>query len=182
MADCIDYNCSDLEEHLKNDCAEELVGGQDQAVIYKCGAGITDPSNGTQINAAIAAGDAVLVQNVKIGIDLPSPIEVDSNIALRSSKVTNYDRTASWMDGNVNAQNVNVFYPSWLNGTPVGGCIIYENGNADKAVTWIDAPIQATGGRVLPPDNNEFQRFEVTMKWKSLTDPTRHSAPAGVFD
>lgn len=181
MVTCVDYLCNDLETHLLNDCSEELLGGQDQAVIYKCAANITDPSDGAQILAAIAAGDAVLVKNIKVGIDAPSPIEIDSNIALRTAKVANYDRTATWMDGNINNQNVNTFYPSWWNGTPIGGAIIYENGNSTKAVTWINSPIQGIGGRILPPDNNEFQRFEGTLKWKNLTDPTRHAAPAGVF-
>jgi hypothetical protein len=182
MANCVGYNCSDFEEFLLNDCSEELLGGQDQAVLIKCGTIISDPSDGTEILAQIALGNAVLIQNVKVGIDAPSPIEVDSNIALRSSKVVNYDRTATWMDGNVNNNNVNTFYPSILNGAAIGGAIIYENGNDTKAVTFINEPIQMVGGRILPADNNEFQRFEATLKWKSLTDPTRHAAPSGVFD
>jgi len=181
MSRCIDYNCSDLADHLMNDCAEELTGGQDQAILLDCDHTITDFSNGTQINAAITAGTAVLVKNIKVGLDLPSAIELDSNIANRSPKLVNYDRTGTWIDGNVNNNNVNTFYPSWLQGRTLGGMIIYENGNDTKAVTVIDAPIQATGGRIIPADNNEFQRFEVAFKWKSKTDPKRYSAPTGVF-
>ena len=181
MSVCIDYNCSDLEDHLMNDCAEELLGGQDQVVLLDCDHTITDPSNGTQINANIASGTAILVKNVKVGLDAPSPIELDSNIANRPSKLVNYDRTGTYMDGNVNNHNVNVFYPSWLAGRSLGGMIIYENGNDTKAVTWIDEPIYATGGRILPADNNEFQRFEVGFKWKNKTDPKRYAAPTGVF-
>lgn len=151
-------------------------------VLYDCAASITDPSNGTAILAAVAAGNAVIIQNIKVGLDAPSPQEIDSNIANRVPKLVNYDRTATVVDGNVNQQNVNTFYASLFAGRTLGGAIIYENGNDTKAVTWIDAPIQCVGGRILPPDNTEFQRFEYQMKWKKKTDPTRHSAPAGVFD
>lgn len=181
MSNCIDYNCTDLEDHLMNDCAEELGGGQDQAVLLDCDHAITDFSNGTQINNAITAGTAILLKNVKIGLDLPSPIEIDSNIANRTQKLVNYDRTGTLIDGNINHHNVNTFYPSWLSGRALGGMIIYENGNDTKAVTVIDSPIQATGGRILPPDNNEFQRFEVAFKWRKKTDPKRYDAPTGVF-
>ena len=181
MSNCIDYNCNDLEIHLMNDCAEELLGGQDQVILLDCDHTVTDPSDGASILANISAGTAFLVQNVKVGLDAPSPIEQDSNIANRPSKLVNYDRTLSYVDGNINNHNVNTFYPSWLTGRALGGMIVYENGNDTKAVTWIDAPIYATGGRILPPDNNEFQRVEVVGKWKSKTDPKRYNAPTGVF-
>lgn len=164
-----------------NDCAEEVLGGQDQMVLLDCDHQLTDPSNGTQLNAEITAGRAILIKNVKVGMDAASPVELDSNIANRTPTLVNYDRSLSYIDGNINNHNVNTFYPTWFNGRTLGGIIIYENGNDTKAVTWINKPCRATGSRIIPPDNNEFQRFEGTIKWRSIDEPRRYAAPTGVF-
>lgn len=180
MANCIDYNCNDLESHLLNDCEEELQGGSDQMVILDCDHQVTDPSNGTQINAEIAAGRAVLVQNIKLGFDKPSAVTVPSNISGRTDKVVNYDRSGNLMDGNVSQTN-NVFYEAINNGRAVGGLIILESGAGKERVSWIDDAVQFTGGRVFPNTDNEFQRYEMDFTWRSLSEPGIYDAPTGVF-
>lgn len=178
MSNCIDYNCSDLETHLLTDCAEELPGGSPQAVLLDCDHTVTDPTNGTTINADISAGRAILVRNVKISMALPSPVKVPSNIANQTDKIVNYDRSLLMIDGNVNAQNV-LFYRSIVQGRSLGGMIFYEP-DANQ-VTWIDAAMKAEGGRVFPDSNAEFQRFETTFTWRKLDEPQVYSVPAGVF-
>lgn len=181
MNRCIDYECGDLENHVLNDCEEERLGGSDQIIILDCDHQLTDPSNGTEVLAEISAGRAVLVQNVKFGMDLPSAVEVASNISGRSDKLVNYDRSATMMDGNVNPDNID-FYNSILNGRSVGGIIFLESGDPeDPKVTWIDAAIRGIGGRIVPNENNEFQRFETTFKWRKKSEPQIYDMPAGVF-
>jgi hypothetical protein len=178
MSNCIDYNCSDLEDHLLNDCGEELPGGSNQMVILDCDHTVTDPTNGTTINADISAGRAILVRNVKIGMPAPSPVTVPSNIANQTDKLVNYDRSLTLIDGNINAQNI-LFYRALLQGRTIGGIIFYEV-DANQ-VTWIDAAIKATGGRVFPDSNIEFQRVETTFTWRKLDEPQVYSTPTGVF-
>ena len=180
MANCIDYNCSDLEDHVKNDCEDERQGGSDQMIILDCDHQLTDPSSAAEINAEIAAGRAKLVQNIKLGWDVPTAVTVDSNIAGRTPKVVNYDRTGQIMDGNVN-QFTNTFWDSLNNGRAVGGMIVYESGNGGDKVTWIDAAIQFQGGRTLPNTDTEFQRYEETFTWRSLTEPAIYDSPTGIF-
>lgn len=178
MSNCIDYNCSDLEDHLLNTCDEELPGGADQGVLLDCDHTVTDPTNGTTINTNISAGRAILIRNVKISMAAPSAVKVPSNIANRTDKIVNYDRAFTMIDGNVNAQNV-LFYRSIVQGRTVGGFIWYER-DANRT-TWIDAAIKAEGGRVFPDSNKEFQRFETTWTWTALDEPQVYSVPTGVF-
>lgn len=179
MPNCINYNCDEITEHLKNDCEEFLQGGVSQVLLLECNHAITDPSNATQVNAAISDGTATLIQNVKLGIDAASPETVDSPIACRPPKLVNYTRTASWLDGNVNAQNV-TFYNTAFNGRSFGGMIVYECSSGK--VTWYDDAITLTGNRIIPNTDAEFQRFEGVATWKGINDGSIHDAPAGVFD
>lgn len=186
MANCINYNCSDpLGDHTLNDCGEELLGGGSGAVALECNHQLTDPSSAVQINAEIAAGRATLFKNVKIGLDAPSPVEVDSNIGCGSTKVVTYDRTGTWVDGNVNAANQDL-YDNLFSGRQLGGLIIHECGTEETdtpKVTWIDASITFTGGRILPTGNNEFQRFEGAFKWRGLRSKSSiHNKPTGIFE
>lgn len=178
MATCLDYGCADeIQAQLLNDCEQEVLGGASAAVVLPCGHTITDPSDGTAINALIASGDARLYENLKIGIDLPSAVEIESNIACRPPKRVTDERSGTWIDGNVNSNNVSA-YDSLKNNT-IGGLIISECDSGK--VTFINEPLSFSGGRILPPTDSEFQRFEMVFKWKSRTEPTIHDAPVGVF-
>ena len=181
MANCIDYNCSDpLGLHLLNDCGDELQGGVKHAIILECDTTLTDPSNGTEVLAEIAAGRATLVKNVKIGMPAASPIKISSNVACSTDKLVTYDRTLTWVDGNVNDNNITEFYNNLLAGQSKGGLIIYECG-ADQ-VTWIDDEVRFTGSRIIPDSDNEFQRFEATVEWRNKLDSMIYTTPTGVFD
>lgn len=185
MADCIDYSCNDeLGTQLLNLCGEELLGGSSAAVLLECNHQLTDPSSGTQIAAEIAAGRATLVRGIKVGIAKPTPIEVESNVACGTTKLVNYDRTGTLVDGNVNAANM-TFYSKIFGGRTFGGMILFLCGTQEsengELVEWIDAAITFTGGKVLPTGNNEFQRFDGDFKWRKKTDNSLHYAPVGIF-
>jgi hypothetical protein len=182
---CPNYNCNDpLGAWTANNCGEELLGGGGGVILLECNHQLTDPSNTGLINIEIAAGRAKLITGVKIGINAPSPVKVDSNAACQNQKLVTYDRTGSYVDGNVSADNVEFYKPIFA-GRTFGGLIIWECGTEDSdagpQVTWIDAVVNFEGGRILPPNNNELQRFEGAFNWRSRHDADIYAAPAGVF-
>lgn len=182
MANCINYNCDDLQPHTLNaDCVEPLLGGLSDAVIFDCDHQVTDFTNGTQVNAEIAAGRAWLVQNIKVGIPAPSPIEIDALKACGTMTLVNYDRTATWTDGNVNNFNTVDFYCPLLRGRTIAAIILRECGNPDSMVTLINDEISFRGGKIVPDNNSELQRYEITLSWKSKCDPESINEPVGVF-
>lgn len=182
---CLNYDCNDpLGNHLPNTCGEELLGGGGGALLLECDHQLTDPSSAIEIAAEIAAGRATLFENVKIGIDAASPIEVDSNVACGTTTLVNYDRTGTWIDGNVNSNNVTL-YDKVFSGRTFGGLIIYQCGTAEaesgELVEWINSAIKFTGSKLLPNNNNEFQTFTGAFKWRKKTMPSLHTAPTGIF-
>ena len=182
MANCINYNCEDLQPHTINpDCGEALLGGLSDGVIFDCDHQVTDFTNGTQVLAEIAASRAWLVQNIKVGIPAPSPVEIDSLKACGVQTLVTYNRTATWTDGNVNNFNTVDFYGPLLSGRTIGAIILKECGNSDSKVTLIDSEINFRGGKIIPDNNNELQRYEITLGWKSKTDPESINEPVGVF-
>jgi len=179
---CINYNCDDtLGNHTLSNCGLERVGGASAILLLECGHQLTDPSNGTQINAEIAANRATLVQMVSVSYDRASPIEVPSSIPCEPDRVVNYTRQLMLKDENVNADNVN-FYNDVFKGRRFEGAIIFECGNESNQVKFIDATLTFTGSDRLPNSNSEFQDFEGIAKWKGRTMPAIYAAPTGVLD
>lgn len=165
---CINYNCIDpLGEHTLNTCGVERQGGASALVLFECGSLPTDATDGAEINALIAAGEAYLIKNVNVSYGAASPIEIDSNVPCQPQKVINYDREGALVDSNVNAANVE-FYNKIFAGRVFGGAIIFECGNEDDPkAKYISKSITFTGSDVLPNTDGEWQRFEATFKWKS---------------
>jgi hypothetical protein len=50
-------------------------------------------------------------------------------------------------------------------------------------VIYITAPVGITTSAnfILPEQNNELQRYEVTFSWRNKNIPEQYNAPAGVF-
>ncbi len=70
MATCLNYNCEALGDHevATLTCKGPRPAGISEVVLILCGNDLTDPSDGTEVNALIAAGDAKLVQQIRMGI------------------------------------------------------------------------------------------------------------------
>lgn len=173
------YCVNPVGEYVPNECNDTYAGGQRHVVLFLNDLP-ADPSNGVEVLAMIAADEARLITDVKIGIPLPSDISQTRYRSCSPETVSNYDRTAILMDDNVTSSTVD-FYNS-LNasqGTEIAGALLYQC-DADRC-TYIDKNMSWTGGLVIPDDNNDLQHFEFTAKWKSKIDPTIVTAPAGVF-
>lgn len=185
MANCVSYECDDvLGTHLLNDCGEELLAGISGTILLECNHQLTDPSSAAQINAEIAAGRATLFDNLKIGLDEPTPVTVDSNIVGGTPKLVTYDRSGTMIDSNVNQNNINT-YNQLLGGKVMGGAITYlkgtEESTAGAKVLWIDAAISFTGGLPIQNDNNVNMFFNNKFTWRKKDMPSMYTAPTGIF-
>lgn len=184
MPNCINYECDDvLGLHTLNTCGEELLAGGSGMVLLECNHQLTDASNATQILAEIAAGRATLLDNVKIGLDEPSPIQVDSNIVGSTQTLISYNRSGTMTDSNVSDLN-RAFYDKVYGGRQFGGAIIYIKGTEESAqtlVTWIDAPLRFTGGLPIQNNNDQIMVFNGKFTWRMKDMPTLPNAPVGIF-
>ncbi len=172
------YTCDDLEEQVLNIDCDPLTGVVPEVMLFKCGATPTDPSDDTEINALLAAGDAVLYKSLKVLVNAPSEISQASLVAGETDAVSNYDRTISWIDGNVNALNIDAYNAmNSSNGKVFGGALLYYC-ESDQ-VKFIQGNSRLIGG--FNDVENEQSKWEGELRWRSKTDPTLHAAPAGIF-
>jgi hypothetical protein len=181
---CTSLNCSELPDYEPNDCNLVLLGGSDQIILFECGSNVTDPSNATQIQAAINAGTAKLIQNVKFGIPAPTAVDLPVTVSGQPPRVGTYDHTATLYDANVNAVTM-PFYNAVGKGRDIEAILAYMNSEETPTVRWIAPPgsIFAKGGYVSPDDSTDVQRFEFTFSWKDQKpNPELATTPAGIFD
>lgn len=183
--DCINYNCDDaLGTYNEAECGEELVGGASKALFLECNHQLTDPSNEVQVAAEIAAGRAKLITGASFSIEPPSPVTQESIVPCRPASVSTYNRTGVYKNPNVTPNNVE-FHKPIFKGRKFGGIVLYECGTEGSVngaqVTWINAVVTFTGGRILPGTTTEKQRFEGQFAWISQVDADIYAAPPGVF-
>ena len=180
---CLSYNCDDdLGSHVINDCNTYTKGGYPNCILLECDHSITDPSDATQVQAAIDAQEARLVKNVKIAIPAGSPVKIDSPIPNEPQIVVRYDFAGTMVDTNVSSDNV-TFYNNLLDGRTLGGIIVHNQ--KEGIVYHVDAAVKFEGSPVLPDNDGEFERFETTFtffKEPSEVAHTLYTEPAGIFD
>lgn len=185
MANCINYDCQDeLNSHTPNDCGEELLAGISGIILLECNSTLSDPSSASEINAEIAAGRATLIDGVKIGLELPSPVAVPSNIVGGTDKTSTYNRQGNLVDGNVSAVNT-VMYNQLFGGRVFGGAILYLKGTEESAagakVAYINAAITFTGGLPIKNNNDENMTYQGVFTWRKKDMPLLYTAPTGIF-
>lgn len=173
------YCSTPIGDYVNDDCGDAFAGGIRHVVIFT-GELPADPSDGTEVNALIDAGSAKLIKDVRVGISAPSEVTTTSYIACVSDPVVNYDRELNYMDGNVTDANVS-FYNSInsTSGNKASGMLLYEC-DAERS-TFIDRDIVFSGGRIVPDQNDDSQRFEFTGRFRAKGDAQIVTTPAGVF-
>lgn len=174
------YCNNPIGDYINNDgCDVSYAGGMRHALIF-VGTVPADPSDATEIQAMIDAGTAKLVKGIRVGISAPSEVTATSYEACVSDPVVNYDRELNWMDGTVTDENVS-FYNTLnsASGNKASGLLLYEC-DADRA-TFIDKTVIFSGGRISPDQNNDAQRFEFTLRYRSKTDAAIVPAPGNIF-
>lgn len=179
--DCLSYNCTSIGNHTPNDCGTEILSGYSELILLECGHGITNFESAAQYTAALNAGTAIMVQEVKMGFDLPSAISVTPNVSGETETTVNYNRTATVKDGNVSGANDD-WYSSANVGRRFAGFIAYSNSDPDNPrIRVVLGKVKMNGGLVALDDDTDTERYEHTLAWKSKTGPRMYTAPVGIF-
>lgn len=169
MANCATYNCQSLStfESTLSNCATYRAGGSSSIILLACGHSITDPTDLTAIEAAIAAGEAWRMENVKVGITPGSPETVAPVTSCGTERVINNTYTASIFASQVSEENA-TFVNSLTSGYVLGGIIfgVCETDGLTNLLLYVDEEVSVQGGLVLPDTNADLIRFEMTATWK----------------
>lgn len=178
---CNSYNCSDLVAQVLNDCGALINGSAGEAVVFSCGNLPVDPSNGTQVNALITSGDAVLFKEILVEIPEGSPVDGGSYRAGGEPRTQTYTRTLTWVDSNVNTSS-HLAYDALdiASGQPVGGILLklYEE---DYCVYITPNSSGVIFKGTLTGSDTESLRYAYTASWKNKNNPVLVDVPAGVF-
>lgn len=182
MANCPSYGCSDLVDYDPGNACLTYKGGANQILFIKCDSDIDDESTAEEIETAITNGDAILIENIKLNWDAPSPVTVDPLVGCLTETVAAYDHSVTMIDRNVTAATID-----WYNsanastGFTFGSAMVWEC-DAQR-VTYIDVPLQMQGGRVFPDQNNALQNHAMTLTFRSTKGAMPIIAtPAGIFN
>lgn len=181
MANCTSYNCDPLAPQVLNDCDSILNGSGAEVVVFSCGNLPTDPTDGTEVAALIASGDAVIFKNVMAELPEGSPQEASSYVAGGQTRVTTVERTVTWTDANVNEYSHDAYDAiDYANGQTVGGLLIklYEEDYC-LYITPNVAGIAFKGS--LTGSDTEALRYVYTAGYKNKLNPRVVAVPAGVF-
>jgi len=181
--DCINYNCDTLEDHesFGSACTPPRQAGFSAMVLILCGNDVTDPENGTEINALIDADNAKLVEVIAAGIDSADPVL--STIAATPCRAfqtlyVNYNWSLTdlmWSQANMD------FWTNLVGGYTVAGAILRQcpqDGYDDQSV-WIDGEITFSGSPINTKDGTDTARFEITFTTRKK--PQIIDTPVGVF-
>ncbi len=170
---CLTLNCDDLpsyEDSLSNCGAKVRLGGASTLYLIECGATATVNTQ-AGLDAAVAAGDAYLINDVKIGFGQPSAVEIDSTTSCGTKQIVNYNREASLEDFKVTVANT-AFW-STAKKRKFGGFVLIEcpTDGLDPVYTYVNAETTVESYRDFPNTNEQAQKYVVALKWKSYDDP-----------
>ena len=178
MADCIKpYYCNPLEAYpTDGDCdtQDEYLSGWDAFGLVECGITITDPSDETELNALVAAGQLIIVRGVKGGLDEPSAQTIDSTTSCGITKTINYDRTFTFLDYKTSQAVV-----EWYNENKVkqfGGALLF---GCDGFTTYINKALKMTAA--LSGENNNGVAKVITgqLAWRDINDGVPYPTATG---
>ena len=88
------YYCYDYDDYPSStdcDTASTYLGGGSELILLKCGVNLADPSDETEVQALIDAGDLVRITKIAGGFDEPSAVTVDDPTACGTTITVNYD-------------------------------------------------------------------------------------------
>lgn len=177
---CIINYCSEgFGEHTQNNCDEVLLGGASAVIIGQCGTTLADPSDEAEIQALLDAGTAVQINSVRVDLPAGSPVTIDSPIGCGTTKRINEDRTLNMYDSNVNNAN-SEFYNS-LNQSRIAWILVYLCDSDSVLFINPSGVIQASVQFIVPPQNNDIQRYETVLSWRDKNIPLTYPAPPSIF-
>ncbi len=180
MATCQQYNCDTLGtyESTLDNCSTIRKGGSSQAALIACGTTMADSSDEAELTALVAADNAWIIENVKIGLSVSSQDTVDPVTSCGTSKVVNNVYTGTLFSAVVSENNTE-FINKLIAGYVVGGMIlkICDTDGLAPMQIYIDAEVSFSGGLVLPDTNADVIRYEVNFTFKSNSIATVAANP-----
>lgn len=179
MPNCVDYDCTELSDHIQNSCNELILGGADAVGLLTCDHQLTDPSDLAEITSEVNAGRLFIAKGVRVGIPAGSPITVGPYTAGETSTTVNYERTVTLTDPNYNQDNI-TFYDLAVNNKKFGGALVRLK-DSDKLI-WLDFTLTMDGSPIVPDDTNDAIRFECTLKGRSKNMGNLYTNSSSLFD
>jgi len=176
---CVSYCDSSLLDHNLVNCNEYKLGGVSAIIVGACGTELVNPEDEAALEALLLNGTAKLIEDIRFALPAGSPVTVDSPIGCGTPIRINEDRTATLFDANVTDEN-NTFWND-VNNRRIAWILAYMCDSGK--VIYIDPPqgLTTSANFILPEQNNELQRYEVTFSWRDKNIPTQYEAPAGIF-
>lgn len=177
MAECpFDYCADPIGEHILNPCDETVKGGLPSLILFDCPP--SDPSDVEEIAAMKEAGTAHLWCGLRAGLPASSPEEIDPLTSCGEPIVINEARTATLFDANVSQNNVLFWNAAKKRKFKAA---LFSNCDSENAVYVVANEIRVRGNLIYPDRNNDVARFEGSLTWRSLNDPTLVTSPDGAF-
>lgn len=177
------YNDCTFEElgtYEENNCYFPK-GGAPDVFVLKEGHGIIDFSNPTQVQAAITAGDMVIMSAVKGALPEPSAVEGENPVACGSETVVDgFDYTYEIINMNVN--ETNDLFMAQLNQSKFSG-LGWRLCDQHK-VRVVEQTVSFNARLVQDVSNKVKDRYLITAKWyQGVQDPlpVMYNEPAGIF-
>lgn len=180
MANCPSYDCggTDFPDYILTGCTTKFKGGVNALVVVQCGYDIVDPSDATEINALIAAGNARSIANISATWDAPSAVTGPSYVGCVPDTMVTQDWSLEITDRNVTQEAAEFWGALMVSfGGEIGGLLFRDCGN--DRVVYINEAITLAGGPTMP-GSTDFQRFVITASYQTLRFPTYAAIPVGV--
>lgn len=175
----IDYCAAEVGDHDLVLCQAYLPGGESIALFVLSGNNIADPSSAAEINAGIAEGWVKVLKNISMEIPRGSDITVDNPVPCGEPIAVNRTTTVNIIDSNVTVTNDD-FWNS-LDGKNVAQIIGFDCDTGYVTNINPSGQISISAGFVLPVNNTEFQRYEVTATFRGKGAITKALKPVGVI-
>ena len=182
MATCLNYNCEQLGDHeiATLTCKGPRPAGISEVVFILCGNDLTDPSDGTEVNALIASGDAKLVQSVRMGLGSGEATQSPKTTSCGLPQTLYVTYTGNIVDYSFTTENM-AFWSTLTSGYTIAGAIarLCPKTGFDDESLYLDGEIAFSGSPVVPDTDEEPARFEITFTYKG--DVSLIATPTGVF-
>jgi hypothetical protein len=148
-------------------------------LVGACGTELVDPSDAVEVQNLIDAGTAKIIEDIRFALPAGSPVTVDSPIGCGTPIRINEDRTATLYDANVTDEN-NTFWND-VNNRRVAWILAFLCDSGTVVYINPSVGITSSANFIIPEQNNELQRYEVTFSWRDKNIPSQYPAPAGIF-
>jgi len=176
-------NCDNVTNHevATLDCSGPRPSGVADAVLALCGNSIVDPSDGTQWATAIAGEFAKELFNITGSIDSGDATLAPKTTPCGVQRTLYTTYTGTIVDYNFTSANFDFWNP-FLNGVTIPGMLmrLCPKDGWDDVCMWLDGTVSFSGSPVVPGDDAEAARFEITFSFKG--NITLVPTPSGVFE